>query len=822
VRSRPLALLALSLVGAFAAAGSAAAAPTSQTAAPGASRAVSPACPWARPTPGQSDAELAAEVVARMTLREKLDVVTLISTKAYENSTVAVPALCVPALTMEDGPAGLAYQDTGVTQFPAPIGLAATFDTALAREEGAAVASQARAQGVDALQGPYLNLARVPEGGRVFEGFGEDPALTAAMGVANIEGIQAAGVLADAKDLGVYTQETTRDFLNQLVPERALQELYLAPFRAAVQDAQAASLMCGFGQINGTPTCQDPAIFAAVRSWGTAGFVRDDINAAPDALAAFQAGLDLIKPSPWAHGDPALSATGLASIDEAARRVLGQMFRFGLIQQPRVGTTSTDVQTTADQRVALQVAERSAVLLKNAGGVLPLGASPASIAVIGTGANAAPISSGGGSSHVAVTSVVTPLRAIEQRWPHAQVVAAPGEPAAPPATEIPSNDVSPPLPVPPPPPKHPVYHTTAPPTGTWRSWSGLVSAPATGLYQLSVLSHGGTQLSIDGVGLLDDPGAHGPTLDQVAYNFAAGHHYRITMRWFGYDGNVPKLGWQDTTPMIQQAVTAARHAQVAIVFAGSESTEGADNTTLDLSGIQDQLIEAVAAANPDTVVVLDTGGAVLMPWLPQVQAVLEAWYPGQADGSAVAALLAGDVDPGGKLPVTFPTSDRTTSVSSSRALWPGVAGTVNLAASGGGGLDIGYRWYEAHHVPVLFPFGYGLSYTTFSLSHLALARSGSGYVASLTVRNTGASAGSEVVQAYLRFPVGAGEPPLQLAAFGRASLGPGRSATVRLTVPASAFSIWRPSGFSPVPGRYALSVGDSSAELPLTVSLAAP
>jgi len=822
VRSRPLALLALSLLGAFASAGSAAGAVAGRAPAPGARRATSTACPWVHPTPGQSDAQLAAEVVARMTLQEKLDVVTLISTKAYENSTIAVPSLCVPAFTMEDGPAGLAYKDSGVTQFPAPIGLAATFDTALAYEDGAAVGSQARAQGVDALQGPYLNLARVPEGGRVFEGFGEDPALTSAMGVADIEGIQSAGALADAKDLGVYTQETTRDFLNQLVPERALQEVYLAPFRAAVEKAQAASLMCGFGQINGTQTCQDPTIFAAVRSWGLAGFVRDDINAAPDALGAFQAGLDMIKPSPWSKGDPQLSAQSLANIDDAARRVLGQMFRFGLIQQPPTGTTSTDVQATSDQRVALQVAERSAVLLKNAGALLPLGASPASVAVIGTDANADPISSGGGSSHVTVASVVTPLSALEKRWPRARIVAAPGEPTAPPGAEIPSSDVQPPLPVPPPPPKHPEYHTTRPPTGTWRSWSGQLSAPVTGLYRLSVLCHGGTQLSIDGVRLLDDPGAHGPTLDQVAYDFVAGRQYRMTMRWFDYDGNVPEVGWQDTTPMIQQAAAAARQAQVAIVFAGSESTEGADNTTLDLGGAQDQLIEAVAAANPDTVVVLNTGGAVLMPWLAQVRAVLEAWYPGQVDGTAAAALLAGDVDPGGKLPVTFPTSDRTTSVSSSSALWPGVASTVNLAASGGGGLDIGYRWYQAHHVPVLFPFGFGLSYTTFSLSRLAVRRTRSGYVASVTVRNTGASAGSDIVEAYLRFPAGAGEPPLQLAAFGRASLGPGQSGTVQLSVPASAFSIWQPSGFTAVPGRYVLSVGDSSAHLPLAASIAAP
>ncbi|MCU1493823.1 MAG: Beta-glucosidase [Acidimicrobiaceae bacterium] len=796
--------------------------PVSQATTTVALAAVGPRCPWVTSPAGQSDAELADEVVGRMTLAQELDVVTLLSTKAYENSTTAVPALCIPALTLQDGPDGLAYGDSGVTQFPAAIALAASFDPSLAYEEGRAIGEQARAQGVDAVQGPYLNLARVPQAGRVFEGYGEDPTLISAMGVADVEGIQAAGVLADAKDLGIYTQESNRDFLDQVVSERALQELYLAPFRAVVEKAGVASIMCGFGKVNGVGTCQDAAVLGDVRSWGFAGFVRDDINAAPDGPAALAAGLDLFKPSPWAGGSAApIDATERAEIGAAARTVLAEMFRFELIQKPRTGRTSSAVQTPAEQATALSVAEHGAVLLKDKAGALPLSSGVSSIAVVGAGANASPITSGGGSSHVAISTIATPLTAIERHWPKARVTIAPGEPSASPATEIPSADVSPPLPVPPPSPAHPVYHTGSPPTGSWRTWTGVLRAPVTGLYRLSVLSHGDTELAIGGRRLLDDPGTHGPTMIQLAHSFVAGRRYAVSMRWFDYDGNVPSLGWQDVTPMIEAAATAASHASVALVFVGNQSTEGADSPSLGLAGVQDALVEAVARANPDTIVMLDTGGAVLMPWLSSVRAVLEAWYPGQVDGSAIAALLSGAVDPSGRLPITFPRSSAATSVASP-ALWPGVGGTVNLGAAGGGGLDVGYRYYQAHDVKVLFPFGYGLSYTNFSLASLRVAPAAGangGYSASVAVTDTGTRAGTDVVEAYLHYPVAAGEPPRGLVAFATVSLRPGQTKDVRLQLAQSAFETWGAHGLATVPGRYEIEVGSSSANLPLGAGL---
>jgi beta-glucosidase len=254
-----------------------------------------------------------------------------------------------------------------------------------------------------------------------------------------------------------------------------------------------------------------------------------------------------------------------------------------------------------------------------------------------------------------------------------------------------------------------------------------------------------------------------------------------------------------------------------VVFAGSFNSEAFDRPSLMLPGDENALIAAVAAANPRTVVVLDTGGAVLMPWLGQVKSVIEAWYPGEQDGAAIASLLYGDVDPSGRLPVTFPASDTTTGVATATQ-WPGVGLTSNYSE----GLDVGYRYDHANGIQPLFPFGYGLSYTSFALSHLSLSHVKGGFALRVRVSNTGPRAGVAVPQAYLTFPSAAGEPPAQLKAFTTVSLAAGTSSVVTLTIPTSALRVYLDGGWTTLPGTYLLSVGQSSANLPLTVSLTAP
>ena len=270
--------------------------------------------------------------------------------------------------------------------------------------------------------------------------------------------------------------------------------------------------------------------------------------------------------------------------------------------------------------------------------------------------------------------------------------------------------------------------------------------------------------------------------------------------------------------LLQAAVSAARGADTAVVFVNDLRTEGGDDPSLALPGDQDQLVEAVARANPRTVVVLNTGGAALMPWIDRVAGAVEAWYPGQANGEAIARVLFGDVNPSGRLPVTFPRSDAQTPVATPRR-WPGVAGVSHYDE----GLRVGYRWYDARRKRPLFPFGHGLSYTRFQYGDLKVRREGRGrsWRVRTRVTNIGRRAGAEVVQLYVGYPSDAGEPPLQLRGFRKLSLRPGRSATVTMSLRARDFARWSSARrrWTILPGQYELKVGRSSRDIRKSATL---
>ncbi len=360
------------------------------------------------------------------------------------------------------------------------------------------------------------------------------------------------------------------------------------------------------------------------------------------------------------------------------------------------------------------------------------------------------------------------------------------------------------------------------------SWTGILTPPRSGLYTLALQGVGAATLTLDGVTAVSDPLSHALGRWAQTVNLTGGHRYQVHLSWEPIDTRTPSgestvspsyltLGWAYVSGRIRAAVAAARRADVAVVFAGDFNSEAFDRPSLTLPGDENALIAAVAAVNPHTVVVLNTGGPVLMPWLPRVRAVLEAWYPGEQDGAAVAALLYGDVDPSGRLPVTFPASDIQTGVNTATQ-WPG----IGLTSTYSEGLDVGYRYNHSTGVQPLFPFGYGLSYTRFSMSRLTLSRSADGFALRVRVADTGARSGVAVPQAYLTYPTAAGEPPAQLVAFRPVNLAPHQARTVTLDVPVSSFRVYLGTGWTTVPGTYTLAVGPSSSELPLTVSLAAP
>ena len=650
----------------------------------------------------------AKALVARMTLDEKIAQLHGIQTPDHYRYVPGIPQLGIPPLGITNGPAGAGPGQQSpqlrATALPAPISVAASWDLGLARRYGALAARESRDLGSDLLEGPDVNIIRNPQGGRSFESFTEDPYLDSQLAVASIDGIQREHVLANVKHFIANNQETHRMSIDEWVGERALHEIYMPAFKAAVQRADVASIMCAYPKVNGTFNCQNkPLLTGALRKeWHFKGFVMSDYGAVHSTIPSALNGLDLEMPTGKYFGSALKTAVlqgdvPISAINDMLVRRYATMMRFGLFGPlPEL----SPIPVLQDGKASRKMAEQGMVLLKNSNGLLPLDAQTVqSIALIGPYAVRAN-TGGGGSSHV---------------WPLDTI---------PPADGIAAH----------------IIHD-----------------------RLSVL---------DGCDL-------------------------------------------------KAAVAAAKRANIAIVMVGDSDTEGRDQS-LELPGTQNALIEAVAAANPHTIVVLKTGSAVLMPWLHSVAAVVEAWYPGEEDGDAVANVLFGKVDPSGKLPITFPMNvDQTPARNPST--YPGNGQEVHYTE----GIEVGYRWYLSHNAQPLFPFGFGLSYTTFSFSSLKVIPGLDGSRSAevhFRVTNTGHRAGAEVAQVYVGFPnlAEGNEPPRQLKGFRKIYLAPGQSREVTVRLNAAAFSYWsiKSHTWRVQPGRYSIQVGSSSEDLPLSASLA--
>ena len=351
-------------------------------------------------------------------------------------------------------------------------------------------------------------------------------------------------------------------------------------------------------------------------------------------------------------------------------------------------------------------------------------------------------------------------------------------------------------------------------------WTGTITAPVTGTYTFSLTSDDGSRLFVNGTKIIDNWRDQAANTETGTVALTAGQAVPVEIDYYQNGGDdLVNLGWQipgQPTPL-DQAVALAKASQTAVVFASNFESEGSDLSGIDLSTEQDQLISAVAAVNPNTIVVLNTGSAVTMPWLDSVKGVLEAWYPGQQDGTAIASVLFGDTNPAGKLPVTFPKSLADVPASTP-AQWPGVNGQVQYSE----GMDVGYRWYDAKNIAPLFAFGSGLSYTTFAFSHLALGPGNLGpngqETVTANVTNTGKRAGADVVQLYLSEPASAGEPPQQLKGFQKVQLNPGQTKQVRFTLSSQDVSYWdsNAQNWTVPAGHFQVMVGDSSDNLRLT------
>ncbi len=664
-----------------------------------------------RATPTPHDRAVA--IVAQMTLDEKISQLHGIRTSTEFRTVPAIPRLGIPKLLLTNGPAGVStggITQPSATALPAPIALAASWDLRQATAYGDLTAQEVRSVGRNVLEGPTVNIARIPVNGRTFEGYGEDPYLSAQFAVGDIKAIQAGGVLANVKHYFGNNQEANRLAVNDDIDERTMREIYLPAFEAAVKDAHSATVMCAYPKINGTFNCENRSVLTTIlkREWGFDGFVFSDFGAVHSTVGSANAGLDLETPTGKFFNSTDLKAAlangsvKLSTLNEKLVRRYTKMIEFGLFANP---PTTSPIPAQAHGAIARHLAEEGMVLLKNSpvGGtpVLPLSRSAVkSIALIGKDAAK---TGGGGSSHVKPLYTVTPS-------------------------------------------------------------AGLRSRAGSGV---TVTANDGT----------------------------------------------------DTA----SAAAAAKAATVAVVMVEDSESEGHDRTSLALTGNQDALVSAVAAANPRTVVVSKTGGPVLMPWVNQVPAILQAWYPGEEDGNAVADVLFGAFNPSGKLPLTFPRRGSDVPANTA-AQYPGVDGTAHYSE----GIFVGYRHYDAKQIAPLFPFGYGLSYTSYGYANLKITKgTGANVTVEADVTNTGTRTGADIAELYVGSPSSPAVPeaPQELAGFQKVLLTPGQTRHVTFTLNARSFSYWSLSahGWRIAGGRYQIRLGGSSRNQPLsgTVTLAA-
>ncbi|MFE7958243.1 beta-glucosidase [Streptomyces sp. NPDC057413] len=739
-----------------------------------------------------------------------------------------VPRLGVPPLRLADGPAGVRVTRPA-TALPAPVLLASAFDPDLARRYGQVIGREGRALGQDVLLSPMVNLIRTPYAGRNFETFAEDPLLSADLVAAEIAGIQAEGLIATVKHFAMNNQEKDRMSVDVRVDERTLHEVELRAFEAAVR-AGAGAVMGAYNKVNGVWACENEALLTGVLRdrWGFDGWVMTDWYAAHSTDRALLAGLDMEMPNGTWFGAALRTAVDDGRVaeryvDRAVGRVLAVMDRFGLLDGSAPPRPDRDA--PAGAAVALEVAKAGATLLRNAHGTLPLGSG--SLAVIGP-TGALPFVSGGGSAHVVPDHADSPLEALRTRA-RGDVTYALGEDLF--GRPIPAGALTPGL----------ADEGTRVAAGSTWTYDGTLTVGEadewTFVLHFSGAPTGRPKVRLDGTELFPIApgwgesfrgGLIGTTPDGLAVRRATlrltpgAHRLNITAQG-GTAGLLFRLRHATGATRaadVAEAARAARAAHQVVLFAYEDATEGQDRTTIVLPGDQNRLIEAVTAANPRTTVVLNTSSATAMPWLERTGAVLQMYYPGQEGAAATAAVLFGDCDPGGRLTQTFPVDDDHHPVAGDPRRYPGTGGVEEYSE----GVHVGHRWYDAQGVRPLFPFGHGLSYTSFAYDDPTARWTRDGLEVGFTVRNTGRRAGVDVPQVYvgpspdLRLD----QPVRVLGGYRRLTLRPGERRRVTVRVAPRTLSCWDTArhGWVLGTGRRTVWIGASSRDLRLRLDAA--
>ncbi|MGW0902261.1 beta-glucosidase [Streptomyces sp. NPDC002853] len=738
-----------------------------------------------------------------------------------------LPEIGLASLVMSDGPIGVRgtrwTADDPSIALPSPTALAATWDQDLARRAGTLLAQEARRKGVHVLLAPTVNLHRSPLGGRHFEAYSEDPYLTGVIGTGYVQGVQSGGVGTTVKHFVANDAETDRFTVDNKVGARALRELYLAPFEAIVADAHPWGIMTAYNQVNGSTMTEHRHLVNEVLrgEWGFDGYNVSDWMAARSTTGAIDGGLDVAMPGPrTVYGDALAEAVRggrvkEATVDEAVRNVLRLAARVGILRgaEPVV----TDLPAEIDgEALAREIARRAFVLVRNENDTLPLRPA-ASVALIGAAARDARVL-GGGSATVFPARVISPLDGLtaalgEDALTYA-VGADPSDELAPADKgfelraicrdangdvlgegNLPSGQVQ--------------WIGEDLPDGVTHAAMASIEVVGTftpresGEHSFGTRGLGAFTLRVGGEVVFDGTEEMGPASDpfeaffgtpveRAKVGLTAGEPVEVSLLHpldKQYKAPLPGVVFsfvhlgprRDPDELIAEAVEAARGADAAVVVVATTErveSEGFDRKDLRLPGRQDELVRAVAAANPRTVVVVNSGSPVELPWRDDVAAVLLGWFPGQEGGAALADVLLGAQEPGGRLPTTW----------GSLADAPVTQVTPadgELAYSEG--VFIGYRAWEKAGATPAYAFGHGLGYTDWTYESLDVE----GTTATVRVRNSGPRAGREVVQVYLAPTAADGNRPARwLAAFAGVDAAPGESVEVRVELPRRAFEIW--------------------------------
>lgn len=784
--------------------------------------------PWTnRSLPAEQRSQL---LVSNMTLDQKLQQLTGSNPEILPDlpqcygarHVRGIKELGIPTFRVTNGPVGVGQNDCvdpalastpGVSPFvaytdpssaratalPSAIGAAASFDPGVVGKYGDVIGIEMNNLALHEFEAPGMNLARLPILGRNFEYFGEDPYLSGTMAVAEIKAVQGRGLIAMAKHYIGNEQETNRTTIQETIDRQTLHELYLLPFEMSVKDGDVASVMCAYNYVNGVSSCENKETLTDVlrTGWGFKGYVQSDFFATKSTVATLLAGMDLMMPVPqqWAPDllKKALDARQIqvSDIDRALTRRYTQMFKYGIMDRE---LKQTPIDFAAGGAKAREIGVDSAVLLQNPNNVLPI--APASIknlvligkasqvyaqdAVVGGQMVGQPPGAGGGSSDVVPNYTVLPLDGLKN------ALASAGNTAAKVSLILVDDN-----------------NSTATIDGAATSFDAAKAAAAA------------ADAVIVMAGTIAEEGA-----DRASFTDSSGK----VRTAIGDD-----LDWYVQCP---SSIGAADGSKTCSVPKGVVNKPANSHTV--------EMIKAIQAAAPTrtALVLKDNAGVAMDPALvgPSGPAILEVWFPGQEDGNIVADLVFGKVNPSGKLPVTFPFVGNGFLDSISTLQFPGnidpATGqqTVEYTEK----LNIGYRWYDANNVTPAFAFGHGLSYTTFSVTNKGITTPGAGdgkYYVSASVANTGARAGSEVVQVYVSLPpsadsVGDKQPPKRLVGFQKIRLDKGASAEVKIAIDPAAsnhpLSVWdakNSKSWVTPSGTYTVYVGDSSSNLKVAGTL---